>query len=690
MIFKYLIILIIGLVNAQDLPSLEEITNPTKSISSSTTSSTTTSTSTTSSLNQEDIDNLLPEGFSFNLTQFVPGQFCKCDILEGACDVNCCCDEDCTDQDILAFSKCQDAHVQSYDPKFCFSTEIMVKNNTAYAVEQVNDNLFCIVNDNLNSQGFTYLDRAPILNVSDFEHMKSRHLAFNWHSTKDKTSTPIMTNESYYRSGDPILTITNLMEFSHLSLPQSMNGRQCNAYSPIKYLSQEERSCQVYLNPESDCTSIPELNAKNFLSGFKVIANQALLANLSKDDLIDIPELLVVPKPEVCINFNRQDRVCVDLVLNEALSEPTENCENILTELRLEIVHAGILGIQSIKALLELTNYSALRSQAKSPILINQKFSYVHYWTSENNTNVPELKSGNPGYLQGYPIRAGVLRLKDPQMVKDESTMATMTENDLFIDRGEDDFTKYLSIMTNSQDCNAVNRQRILFGINTRVGCIMSKTRKQLSESCMDIRKKAMDVLVGTYPNDAKTKKRNKRDQIPSFGMALLKRHRVGIFGNSLSTTPQDWIEVLIENLPDEDFFEALETNANGQCRDVITNLHIQIYFANVGAQANPQAKIIGIHYTFGSPEDINFQCVGLHCRLVNATQTIEISTSVSFVDMTQPALPQFKEKPVLEAKLPHDFFYPFVKSYSLSKASLPKMSIFMFVVVLKYFFLFQ
>ena len=64
---------IIGLANAQDLPSLEEITNPTKSISSSTTSSTTTSTtSTTSSLNQ-DIENLLPEGFSFKK----PGAFHK-------------------------------------------------------------------------------------------------------------------------------------------------------------------------------------------------------------------------------------------------------------------------------------------------------------------------------------------------------------------------------------------------------------------------------------------------------------------------------------------------------------------------------------------------------------------------------------------------------------------------------------
>ena len=82
----------------------------------------------------------------------------------------------------------------------------------------------------------------------------------------------------------------------------------------------------------------------------------------------------------------------------------------------------------------------------------------------------------------------------------------------------------------------------------------MNKTRKQISESCLDIRRKALDVLVGTHPNAAK---RNKRDLNP-YGLALLKRHRVGIFGNSKSTDPQDWIEVLVENLPDEDSFETI------------------------------------------------------------------------------------------------------------------------------------
>ena len=93
----------------------------------------------------------------------------------------------------------------------------------------------------------------------------------------------------------------------------------------------------------------------------------------------------------------------------------------------------------------------------------------------------------------------------------------------------------------------------------------------------------------------------------------------------------------------------------------MILSLHIKIAYANVGSHANPQSKIIGVSYNFGLPQDINFRCNGLQCRKAGAKQNLDVSTSVSFVDMTQPALAYFAEKPVLEAKLPHDFFYPFV-----------------------------
>ena len=33
---------------------------------------------------------------------------CTCDLTSGGCDVNCCCDNDCSDADRNAFSACDD------------------------------------------------------------------------------------------------------------------------------------------------------------------------------------------------------------------------------------------------------------------------------------------------------------------------------------------------------------------------------------------------------------------------------------------------------------------------------------------------------------------------------------------------------------------------------------------------------
>ena len=60
---------------------------------------------------------------------------------------------------------------------------------------------------------------------------------------------------------------------------------------------------------------------------------------------------------------------------------------------------------------------------------------------------------------------------------------------------------------------------------------------------------------------------------------------------------------------------------------------------------------------------------------------------SVSYSDVSQPAQQMFSIWPVLEAKFPHDFFYPFVSSDSLSVISSrlsPAIFIFQFCMLLQ------
>ena len=75
---------------------------------------------------------------------------------------------------------------------------------------------------------------------------------------------------------------------------------------------------------------------------------------------------------------------------------------------------------------------------------------------------------------------------------------------------------------------------------------------------------------------------------------------------------------------------------------------------------------MVEVHYksTYlggGQEQDTRFLCTGLACNHRSKTQRIDFSTSVSFVDVTERADTRFKEYPVIEARFPNDFFYPFV-----------------------------
>ena len=72
---------------------------------------------------------------------------------------------------------------------------------------------------------------------------------------------------------------------------------------------------------------------------------------------------------------------------------------------------------------------------------------------------------------------------------------------------------------------------------------------------------------------------------------------------------------------------------------------------------------LTGVNYRFGPPQDLSFHCLGVSCHSPHHTQTqrVELFTTVGFVDATRPGIERYAEFPVIEAKFPYDFFYPFV-----------------------------
>ena len=142
-------------------------------------------------------------------------------------------------------------------------------------------------------------------------------------------------------------------------------------------------------------------------------------------------------------------------------------------------------------------------------------------------------------------------------------------------------------------------------------------------------------------------------------------------FGDSELLKPGDWMPIMLSNFPPDAFkldAESDDSMLSGGCKNMVLSLHIEIAFAKVGSYANPQSKIMGVNYKFGSTQTIKYQCIGFGaCKNPSKQQRIEIFSSVQFTDVTLPALDYYAEYPVIEARLPYDFFYPFLTTQDTS-----------------------
>ncbi|XP_033753081.1 tectonic-3-like [Pecten maximus] len=247
-----------------------------------------------------------------------------------------------------------------------------------------------------------------------------------------------------------------------------------------------------------------------------------------------------------------------------------------------------------------------------------------------SEANVVE-KSGNPGYLVGKPVRAGVR-----YNIAGNSSFAV----------SESLYDLTLVKSTGSGDCatGSANRLQVNFGEDVRTGCLIRFNYDNVTEYCSAIEQQIITALEGL---DGVTYEPGNRS--------------VAIFGNSDPLVTGDWVPI-IRNAPTA--AQVVSTISGPTC-SVTTGMHVQILYANIGALNNPQRKILGVQFNYEEPQLVTFKCIGVFCSPGSSalTQSVEISQSVTFIDVSEPSTGYVGEPPIFLAKLPYDFFYPFLQS---------------------------
>ncbi|XP_034546051.1 tectonic-1-like isoform X2 [Notolabrus celidotus] len=518
-------------------------------------------------------------------------RLCPCDKHKGVCDVNCCCDRDCSEE-VALFTSCSvetvsgnkqlcSRNVASYSlrTKIDGFSEIRssVKKETSY-------DIFCIQSQN-RVDGFSH--PSPTLPTDgNFDSLfdKFTRFIFGSEERSSESSSAELQASSGYQYGDVMATVAQGGQREMFMLPAPGVTAECVDNSPAAFLKDQSSRCSQQVVLDQDCSSLPALSMDTY-------TNIQLLSGKSED-------AAVVPVEVASLVLQSVDGTQSELQISggenfsPVLLNPTL-CANVVLKVvyTMKYSPSGEIGNVTVSLVLGFVSEAALT--------LEQEFHIT--FVQEDKEEAAVQFSGNPGYVFGLPLVSG-----------------TKTADGISRSINPRD-TLSLLHSTQDQDCLRGRHQRspVLFGVDSVSGCTL---RLEDAANCSQVYQVLLDVLRG--PN------------YPQY---------VASFGNSPLDSPLDWVPIKSNLNPGE-----------AQSCSVPLSLHLKIEWTKYGSLVNPQPQIVSI-------EEI-IQTNSSSLALLSAGSTIlSVSSSVSFTPVSAPALPGYRATPTIDAKLPFDFFFPFV-----------------------------
>ncbi|XP_012509963.1 PREDICTED: tectonic-3 isoform X2 [Propithecus coquereli] len=198
-------------------------------------------------------------------------------------------------------------------------------------------------------------------------------------------------------------------------------------------------------------------------------------------------------------------------------------------------------------------------------------------------------RSGNPGYIVGKPLLA---------LTGDISYSMTL-------------------LQSQGNGTCSVKRHEVQFGMNAMSGC---KLRVKTA-NCSHLQQEIYQTLHGR-----------------------LRPEHIAIFGNAYPAQKGGWTKILHRSC-------SVSAKNCTSCCFIPVSLEIQVLWAFIGLQSNPQAHVSAARFLY-------------QCQSVEDSQEVPLTTLVNFVDITRKPEPP-RGQPRMDWKLPFDFFFPFKVAFS-------------------------
>ncbi|KAK5897565.1 hypothetical protein CesoFtcFv8_010616 [Champsocephalus esox] len=523
---------------------------------------------------------------------------CPCDLHESVCDINCCCDRVCAEE-LSLFTSCSVDRVSG-------SQQLCSGDVVSYSLRITIDGYSELQASAGEQPNYDILCIQSQNRVGGLSHPPPALPTDSSFDSLFKEFTSFMFGSEERQVSSAELQDSSGYQYGEVMLtadrgvfllPAAAITADCVDSSPAGFLKDQSSVCSRRVTLQHHCSSLPPLSMNTY-------TDIQLLAGKNED-------AAVVPVQVCSVVLQSVEGTQTELQISDggdlppALLDPSL-CANVVLKVAYVVKYSPAGDIVNVSVALVLGFVS------EAELTLEQEFHI---------TFVQEDGGGGGGPLQWKPrlccwtssriwnknCRISFTCLGDTLVLT--GIVGSLDPRD----------TLSLLLSAEQQDCLRGPQQRapILFTVDSLSGCTL---RLEDAANCSLVQQLLLDVLRGPNPPQ-----------------------HVASFGNSLLDSPMDWLPIKNNLNPGE-----------AQSCSIPLSLHLEVQWTQYGSLMNPQAQIVSIK------EIIQTNTTSLEV-LSAGSSTLSISSSVAFIPVSAAALPGYRATPTIDAKLPFDFFFPFV-----------------------------
>uniref|UniRef100_A0A2H8TLN8 Tectonic-3 n=1 Tax=Melanaphis sacchari TaxID=742174 RepID=A0A2H8TLN8_9HEMI len=590
------------------------------------------------------------------VVHFVLNKYCHCDLIYASCDINCCCDTDCTNHDLKTFTLCTD------QPK-----STLIKQESIL----FDSLLFYVVIENVPSDYF-YPERDTIESETQVITSLRKRDVFTWRNEKTISrhhhpyTFTLRVDSSVFNNYDltymslrwmfNMVSNVNYSEIKPFGLKNSALDSLCSVEQPVEYLKTKETNCKTFVSNLTEiCNNYSSLSFKFYYDEkglFKVV--QPIYNSVHKTEKLGLVTIQATAHHH-CVSVNGSSYDCqigkVGVGTNDEdhlhlpYYDPVYSsgvCRRAVDAVEYLVTHNGSRGVRHV----DVHFYHRDVPDTGRPIYLGQKFSVRFIWATVRSVKESYKRSGKPGYITGSPVLVTMTSSKDVVKLRIPKTMNLPKPNEYGV-------------------CGDVHstgpRQSVNFLESVDVRCRVRVQHRslQLNKKLEDHTTPSSGVSIVDICND-----------IQNETMAVLGNYEGALVASLGDPDVSRWIPLVVVKPPAQ---QSPPLPEHQSCPAVTDGVHIQVFYSHVGPFDGPQATVLGVLANYSA----SAVAVGGDRP---AVAEVPVRVTVVFVDLTRPPVRTFAEPPTYEFRLPEDFYYPFWSS-GAGRASRPVLHNVYFVV---------